>query len=263
MNTPIIEIKHLKAGYGRRIAIDVAEFTVMRGEFIGLMGPNGAGKSTLLKILLGLQKKYDGDAKILGRNIDKLSKQELIHLRSCIGYVPQILPSRSQMPITAKEVISIGRAARAGLFKVLTKQDEELVDRWIEELGMTELAERPFSLLSGGEQRKVMIARAMVHEPELLLLDEPTANLDLGWREKIIETLDSLHAKTGITILLVAHEVEVIPKRCSKVFLLEHGTIVACGKIEDVFTKERIRDLYGVNGKTISHGNRFYVLPEC
>lgn len=261
MNLPAIEIKGLKAGYGGRVALDVDEFSVLEGEFVSLMGPNGAGKTTFLRILLGLQKKYEGEVKVLGRNVHELSKQELTRLRGSIGYVPQILPARSQMPITAREVVEIGRAAKSGLFNRLTAEDEKIVAKWIDELGLSALANRPFYLLSGGEQRKVMIARAMAHEPRLLLLDEPTANLDLGWREKIVETLDELHKRTAITILLVAHEIEVIPSRCSKVFLLECGKIVASGRLEDVFTRERVAALYGVNGRTVSRGNRYFMLP--
>lgn len=262
MGATAIKINGLKAGYGNNVVINVADFSVMEGEFVALMGPNGAGKSTFLKTLLGLEKKFEGQVLVLGMNLENLSKRELIRLRSRIGYVPQFLPSRSQIPITAREVLMIGRAAKAGLFKTLTKKDEELVDKWMHELGLSELADRPFNLMSGGEQRKTMIARAMVHEPLLLILDEPTANLDIGWREKIVETLDNLHARTRITILMVAHEIEVIPSRCSKVFLMEAGKIVAEGKIEEIFTQEKIKALYGISGKTLSHGNRFYMLPD-
>lgn len=262
MNLPAIEISGLKVRYGSRLALDIDELTVGTGEFVALMGRNGAGKTTFIKTCLGLQKKSEGVIKILGIDLDQLSPAEVIRLRRRIGYVPQLLPPNSQLPITAREVIAIGRAAKLGLFKRLSTLDNSIIDKWVDELGLTHIADSPFNQLSGGEQRKVMIARAMAQEPELLLLDEPTANLDLGWREHIINTLNQLHKLTGITILLISHEIEVISNQCRKIVLLENGKIIAKGTSADIFTPERVKTLYGLKGSVISHRGRNIVLPE-
>jgi len=262
MNLPVIEIYGLKVKFGLRLALDIDELVVNSGEFVVLMGRNGAGKTTLIKTCLGLQKKDAGNVKILGIDIDGLTPSQIIRLRRRIGYVPQLLPPKSQLPITAREVVTIGRAAKLGLFKRLNPTDHAVADKWINELGLAHIADSPFNQLSGGEQRKVMIARAMAQEPELLLLDEPTANLDLGWREHIIHTLNQLHKITGITILLISHEIEVISNQCGKIVLLENGKITAKGTSAEIFTPERVKALYGLKGSVISHKGRNIVLPE-
>jgi iron complex transport system ATP-binding protein len=178
-----------------------------------------------------------------------------------LGYVPQLLAARCELPLTVREVVAIGRTARAGLFRSLAPADWRVVDHWLDRVGLAPLADRVFSRLSGGEQRKTMIARAMAQEPELLLLDEPTANLDLGWRERIVETIQQLHAQTGITVLLVCHEHEVLPPACRRVILLERGCLAAAGSPEEVFTTERIRQLYGSNLTVIHHAGRHAVVP--
>ncbi|HON07194.1 MAG TPA: ABC transporter ATP-binding protein [Verrucomicrobiota bacterium] len=262
MNQPAIEIQELKVRFSTNIVLDIDELVVNSGEYVVIMGPNGAGKSTLLKVCLGLHKKNSGVVKILGVNIDELNFMGLVKLRRKIGFTPQILPSRSQMPITTREVIQIGRAAKSGLLKKLTAEDNFVVEKWIRELGLSNIANRPFNLLSGGEQRKVMIARTMVQEPELLLLDEPTVNLDLGWRERIMNTLDVLHKKTGISILIVSHEVETITERCNRIILIENGKVVAMGNAAQVFTPNRIKSLYGIKGNIIQHKGRHIMMPE-
>ncbi|MGC8830503.1 MAG: ABC transporter ATP-binding protein [Verrucomicrobiia bacterium] len=262
MNRPAIEIYGLKVKFGLRLALEIEELAVNSGEFVALMGRNGAGKSTFIKTCLGLQKKAQGVVRVLGVDLDRLTPMEIVRLRRRIGYVPQLLPPKSQLPITAREVVAIGRAAKLGLFKVLNSTDHSIVDKWIRELGLLHIADSPFNQLSGGEQRKVMIARAMAQEPELLLLDEPTANLDLGWREHIIHSLNQLHKTTGITILLISHEIEVISNQCGKIILLENGKIAAQGTSAEIFTPERVKALYGLKGSVISHRGRNIVVPE-
>jgi iron complex transport system ATP-binding protein len=136
------------------------------------------------------------------------------------------------------------------------------VDEWIARLGLKALADRVFSSLSGGEQRKVIIARAMAQEPELLLLDEPTANLDLGWREIIVDAIQALHASTAISIVLVCHELEVLPAACQQVVLLEGGRVSAQGLPQDVFTDERVERLYGA-GLRVVHGEGRHAVVPC
>ena len=149
----------------------------------------------------------------------------------------------SELPLTVREVVAIGRTARAGLFHPLSRDDWQTVDQWIERLGLAALADRAFSQISGGEQRKTIIARAMAQEPELLLLDEPTANLDLGWRERIVETVQTLYTQTRISVVLVCHELEVLPPSCRQVVLLDAGRVAATGSPEAVFTPERVAAL--------------------
>lgn len=233
----------------------------MAGGITALMGPNGAGKTTLLRICLGMAKAERGEVKVLGEDVRRLKGTALARLRRRIGYVPQLLPTQSEMPLTIREVVAIGRTARAGLFHPLTRADWQVVDRWLGALGLAPLADRAFGQASGGEQRKAIIARAMVQEPELLLLDEPTANLDLGWRERIVEALESLYAQSRISVILVCHELEVLPIACRQIILLDQGRLVTTGSPEEVFTPDRVTSLYGARLEAMHRNGRHAVVP--
>jgi len=228
---------------------------------MAVMGPNGAGKTTLLRACLGLVQPVRGSIAIFGETVNRLRGAALASVRRRLGYMPQLMPARSEMPLTVREVVTIARTARAGLLRRLAPQDHRVVDQWIERLGLRPLADRPFAGLSGGEQRKTLIARAMAQEPDLLLLDEPTAHLDLGWREMIVETIERLFHETRISILLVCHELEVLPPSCRRVALLEQGRVTATGTPEDVFTTARVAQLYGAGLRTLHEAGRHAVVP--
>jgi len=165
------------------------------------------------------------------------------------------------MPLTVREVVAIGRTGLAGLLRPLRREDWRIVDKWIERLGLAALAQRGFSDISGGEQRKTLIARAMVQQPELLLLDEPTANLDLGWRERIVDTIDELYDSMALTVVLVCHELEVLPTSCGRVVVLEDGRLLADGNPQDILTTDMVAGLYGTGLCIVRSGGRFAVVP--
>ena len=256
-----IEVRDLLVQAGPRALLDLKQWTLQRSRILGLMGPNGAGKTTLLRACLGLVRPTRGSAAVLGEPVHLLHHAALARLRSRIGYVPQLLPSRSEMPLTVREIVAIGRTARAGLWRRLAADDWRVVECWIDRLGLTPLANESFAHISGGEQRKTLIARAMAQEPDLLLLDEPTANLDLGWRERIVETIERLFVATRISILLVCHELEVLPPSCGQVTLLEHGRLTAQGTPQEVYTDAQVQRLYGAGLRTLHQAGRHTVVP--
>ncbi len=256
-----LDLQNVTVHAGRQCLLAVAHLRVAAGSVVALMGPNGAGKTTLLRTCLGLASPSGGAVAVLGEAVGSLRGAALAGLRRRIGYVPQLLPARSELPLTVREVVAIGRTARAGWFRPLSRDDWHTVDAWIERLGLAALAGRAFSEISGGEQRKTIIARAMAQEPELLLLDEPTANLDLGWRERIVETVETLYAETRISVVLVCHELEVLPASCRQVVLLESGRVTAAGPPENVFTTARVSALYGATLRAVHAGGRHAVIP--
>jgi ABC-type cobalamin/Fe3+-siderophores transport system ATPase subunit len=256
-----VDIRQMAIHTGRRCLLEVENVRAEQGSVIALMGPNGAGKTTLLRACLGLAPTARGDFTVLGVNVVGAGGPDLAGLRRRIGYVPQLLPARGELPLTVREVVAIGRTARAGLFHSLTRHDWQAVDQWIGHLGLDAVANRAFSRISGGEQRKTIIARAMAQEPELLLLDEPTANLDLGWRERIVETVEQLYARLRISVVLVCHELEVLPPSCRRVVLLEAGRVTADGPPEIVFSTGRVRELYGARLRVVHQGGRHAVIP--
>ncbi len=261
MTSPAVEIRRLAVHRGGRCLLDVEHAQLDQGNVVGLMGPNGAGKTTLLRACLGLIVPTGGEIVVLGESVPFLRLSALARLRRRIGFVPQMPPVRSEIPITVREVVVIGRTAHRGLFHRLSGDDWDLADQWIDRLGLSPLADRAFGQISGGEQRKTIIARAMAQEPELLLFDEPTANLDLGWRERIVALIQSLHEQTKISVVLVCHELEVLPPCCRQVVLLEAGRVTAAGPPETVFTTERVRRLYGANLRTVHQDGRHATLP--
>jgi ABC-type cobalamin/Fe3+-siderophores transport system ATPase subunit len=259
---PAIEIQNLAVQAARRCLLDVERLAVAAGAMVALMGPNGAGKTTLLRACLGFARPSRGGVRLLGCKVGALGGGALAALRSRVGYVPQLLPVRGELPLTLREVVAIGRTGRAGLCRAFTKADWQVVDEWIERLGLTSLANRAFGEISGGEQRKTIIARAMAQEPELLMLDEPTANLDLGWRERMVEIIQQIHAETALPILLVCHELEVLPTACRHLVLLDQGRVTATGTPEQVFTGERVTSLYGAGLRVIHEHGRHAVVPQ-
>ncbi len=261
MMPEVIAIHGLTVHAGCRCVLEVPHLVAEAGSILALLGPNGAGKTTLLRALLGIVTPTAGRVVVLGKNVGALRGTALAGLRRRMGYVPQLLPARSELPLTVREVVSIGRTARVGLLRPLSRGDWQVVDRWIEHLGLAPLAGRVFNEISGGEQRKTMLARAMAQEPELLLLDEPTANLDLGWRERLVATIQQLHAEARLTIMLVCHELEVLPPACRRVALLDSGRVVALGGPAEVFTNERVARLYGPGLRAWHQAGRHAVLP--
>jgi len=254
-------IRDFSVRVGDRTILELAELAVAPGELLGLLGLNGAGKSTLLRCLLGLQRHAQGAVEVLGQPVHELSAFALSRLRQSIGYVPQLLPTHSELPLTTREVVAIGRTGRAGLFRRLQREDWRIVDEWLDRMDLRVVARQGYAELSGGQQRKALIARAMSQQPQLLLLDEPTANLDLGARERMVECIQQLHQQTGVTIVLVCHELEVLPPACRRVVLLQDGRVTASGSPEDVFTSARVASLYGVGLGVLHQGGRHAVLP--
>jgi iron complex transport system ATP-binding protein len=261
MSPAALEIRDLKVHGAGRCLLEITHCRLEPGSVLGLLGPNGAGKTTLLRAALGLTTIPAGTVRVLGEDMGASRGAARARLRRRIGYVPQLLPVHGELPLTVREVVAIGPTARAGWFQRLTDEDWRTVDHWLDQLGLTALADRAFSEISGGEQRKTIIARAMAQTPELLLLDEPTANLDLGWRERIVETIHSLYTQTRLSVVLVCHELEVLPASCHQVVLLDQGRVAARGTPESVFTSERVSQLFGADLQAVHQGGRHAVMP--
>jgi ABC-type cobalamin/Fe3+-siderophores transport system ATPase subunit len=261
MSAPAVEIAGLECRAAGHRILSIDQLRIDRGEAFAILGPNGAGKTTLLRCCLGFVRPRRGQVDVLGQPVVRLRGTMLCRLRRRLGYVPQTLAGRSEMPLGVREVVAIGRTGIAGLFHRLGRDDWRIVDRWLERLGLARLRKMSYGELSGGEQRKTLIAAAMVQEPEILLLDEPTANLDLYWREQIVATLDELHEEQRLTTLLVCHELEVIPRCCRRLVVLDCGRPVACGSPDEVLTERRIADLYGPGLRVVHGGGRHAVVP--
>jgi len=270
MTTPAIEVRDLHVRRSGRDILRLDRLCISRGEAVAILGPNGAGKTTLLKCLLGFMRPTGGSIRVFGRQVvvplfQRLTENDcwrLCKLRWTMAYLPQVLAAGCETPLTLREVVSIGRTGKAGLFHALKKTDWLLVDDWLGRLGLAGLAERAYTTLSGGEQRKALIAKAMVQQPDVFLLDEPTANLDLFWREQIVETLEHLHRPGRLTIVLVCHELEAVPACVGRLVILNEGRLLADGPPQEVLDSPRLKMLYGARLKLYQSGGRYAVVPD-
>jgi ABC-type cobalamin/Fe3+-siderophores transport system ATPase subunit len=262
MSIAAIQIDRLRVARGRRVLLSLDHWSVGQGQLVAVLGPNGAGKSTLLRCCVGMAGPVTGSVRVLGQQVDRRGVIALTRLRRRVAYLAQVLARGSEMPLTLREVVSTGRTGRAGLFRRLKSADWDIVDQWIERLGLQPVARRPYGVLSGGEQRKALLAMAMVQQPEVLLLDEPSANLDVYWREQVVSTLDKLQRQTGLTVVLVCHELETLPTGTERVLVLRQGQLLREGAVETVINQSLIETLYGP-GLTVSRqAGRYLLVPR-
>ncbi len=228
-------------------AIRDVDLEVDFGEFLCVVGPNGAGKTTLLETINGLLE-ADGLRLVLGFDVSRFKGR----VRCEVGYVPQDFMVDPLTPYLVRDVVLMGRFGKVGLLRSPTREDLEKVWEAMKVVGVEHLANRPVGKLSGGQQQKVMIARALAKEPKILLLDEPLNHVDLNSRTEIMESLRVLHEKDGLTILMVIHSLGEIPNWCKRVVLMNGGRIVCDGPPSEVFNSEAFRRIY----KTL-HGGVF------
>jgi len=240
-NDALIKIENAVVSYREDVALRGVSLSVKKGDLIGIIGPNGAGKTTILTLINGLGKIVRGQVEVLGC---KLSKGCPTFLRRKIGYVPQIQNIDPRMPISAREVVMTGCYGRLGLLRRPNRADWQLVDSMLDLVGMSHLATRPIGHLSGGEQQRVAIARALAQEPQILLLDEPTASLDRRARKSILELIRNIHCSQRLTTLMVTHELDAAAKICSWIVLMKQGRIWAQGKPDEVLQEEVLDLLY-------------------
>ena len=241
MGDTVINIENAVVSYREDIALRGASLRVKSGEFVGIVGPNGAGKTTLLTIVNGLGKLIHGQVQVLGHHVTPGGGR---FLRKKVGYVPQVENIDPRMPMNVREVVMIGRYGLLGLLRRPGEHDWEIVDEMLELVGMTQLARRPIGHLSGGEQQRVAIARCLAQEPELFLLDEPTASLD--WRAKtdIMELVKLIHVSRHLTTLFVTHDLSSLPIACGRVVLMKEGLIWGEGSPEAALTDDNLSQLY-------------------
>ncbi|WP_018923744.1 metal ABC transporter ATP-binding protein [Salsuginibacillus kocurii] len=221
---PVVDIKNLSFRYGNQYVLEDVSMRLAPGAFLGLVGPNGSGKSTLLKSLLGLQQPQKGEIRLFGEKVEKYKGWDRI------GYVSQKANSfNAGFPATVFEVVSMGLFGKKGLFRFLNRKDKQKVREAIEWVGMTPYEKRNIGELSGGQQQRVFIARALVSDPELLILDEPTVGVDAKSVQNFYTMLEGLNKEHGLTLLLVTHDVGAMTRHvtdvaCLNKFLHFHGS---------------------------------------
>jgi len=232
---PAVRIVGVSAGYGNRVALADVSLDVRRGSLLAVIGPNGAGKSTLLKVIAGLLEPFSGSISVLGGPPGTRAHE--------IAYVPQAEAVDWEFPVTVGEVAMMGRYARLGFGRRPSSVDRDRVDAALETVGMAGLRERQVGALSGGQRRRVFLAKAIAAEPELYLLDEPVTGVDATTQEELMDVLEG-EARAGKTVIASTHDLICAAQRFHEAAFV-NGRIVATGPAEMVLDRDLLSDTYG------------------
>jgi len=260
MTEAALEVRDLTVRRQGRALLEGVSLAVPARSMVGVLGPNGAGKTTLLSALAGFIRPSAGSVRVLGRDLSGLSFSELRALRERVGLLPQLSEVNELMPLSAREVVEIGRVGRAGPGRRLGSRDRAMVDHALEVFGLRGLSDRPYPRLSGGERRKVQLARVFAQEPELLLLDEPMSNLDAGWQDALRRELQGWWELSGLSMVMVTHELHHLPPSCKRLALLSLGRVIASGPPAKVLDPELLSSAYGRGVKIAERDGRTYLL---
>jgi zinc transport system ATP-binding protein len=246
---PVVELRDISVRYANGVlALEGITLDVNDKDLIALIGPNGAGKSTLLKVILGLIKPTTGSARLFG-------SQDLAKNLKYVGYVPQSAQARdSTLPFSVFETVMMGRTPQAGLFHGVGKKDRQKVEEMLKLFGIFDLKDRKIGQLSGGQSQRVFLAKAMVADPKLLLLDEPTSGVDTTSKTEFYNTLDRLNKETGITVILSSHDIGVITKIANRVLCINRAQFF-CGENADFNASTEIHRVYDHPVEIIDHAD--------
>jgi iron complex transport system ATP-binding protein len=236
----MLRAKNLSVGYGSRVVLAGMSFAVNNGEVLCLLGPNGAGKTTLFRTLLGLLAPLGGEIEIDGQPLARLGARERA---ARMAYVPQA--HAGVFAYSVLDVVVMGRIALLGLFAAPGPADEHVARLALRAVGIERLADADYTRISGGERQLALIARALAQEARLLVLDEPTANLDFGNSARVLAHVAAL-ARDGYAVVLSTHEPDHALSIGTRVVVVQEGRIVATGRPADILTSERLSTLYDI-----------------
>lgn len=215
-----IEIKNLKFGYNENQILKNVNLSLDEGDFAVISGKNGSGKSTLIKLILGELKKDEGTIKLFGIDMEDFKNFDKI------GYVPQVNEAiKVAFPVSAREYVGLNLYKEFSIFNTITKKSKTKIENTFSTLKIKDLIDRPFNKLSGGQAQRVMIARALVNNPDILILDEPTVGIDQKSKENFLDLLVHLNTHHNISILMITHEMDILGDYVDKVFKLKDGVI--------------------------------------
>lgn len=253
-----LEVKDLKSGYGEKIILQDISFFVNKGEFIGIIGPNGAGKTTLLKTMTHIIKPKGGSVILEGKDVHRMESSEAARNFAMVG---QSL--FSIFSFTVMDIVIMGRTPYVGILGSESGEDLKIAEQALELTDLTDFKNRPLDELSAGERQRVLIARALAQQPRILLLDEPTAHLDIGYQIEILGLVESLKREHQLTVVCVLHDLNLASQYCDRILLLNKGMLAGFAPPEGILRYDTIEKIFKavvlVNDKTIPH--RPLVIP--
>ena len=247
MTTPLVTFDRATLGYGHRTVLSNLSFEIPHGDFLGLVGPNGAGKTTVLRALLG--------------TLDPLSGTVTRAPGLRFGYVPQRDQVDYNFPLKVLDVVLMGRYDRIGLFRRPSAADRRRAMDALEHVGIPDLADRPLTALSGGQKQRTLIARALVGEPNVLVLDEPTNGMDLVSTTQILALVRALHERDGLTVLMVSHALNEVANYVDRIALVMNGGF-RIGTVDEIMSVETLSAMYGIPVEVDSFNGHRIVLAR-
>ena len=244
---PVLEVSNLHVTRSNSLVIEDANFTINRGDYVGIVGPNGGGKTTLLLALLNLLPRTKGTIRLFGQDIESFSRWEKV------AYVPQdAISFDPHFPLAVRELVALGRVNQSNIGRTLKGGDWDAVDESLDFMGLSDLANRRIGKLSGGQKQRVFVAKALVRKPEIIFLDEPVVGVDARTQEKFYKKLSDLNVAKGITILLVTHDLTAVFCRMSKVMCMNRWANLA-EITEDLEPEKVLRKAYGEHFHFVFH----------
>jgi iron complex transport system ATP-binding protein len=235
----MIQMEHFTGGYGSKIILNDIDLDVNRGEFVGIIGPNGSGKTTLVRAIVRLVRAFAGTIRFEGKDIGQMGFKELARKVAVVSQSPPVVA------MTVKEYVLLGRVPHYGKLQFFeTEEDIRIAERSMELTDTFPFRDRYISETSGGEIQLALIARALTQEPSLLVLDEPTAHLDIAHQVSILDLMRRLNREFGLTILIVLHDLNLASEYCDRIILMDRGRIKKTGKPEEVLNYRDIEEVY-------------------
>jgi len=234
-----IDVKRLSGGYGKTIVIRDMSFAVPQGECIGIIGPNGSGKSTLLKLMSRVLAPVEGIIQFKGRDITTIALKELCRSFAFVSH-----DTAANFSFSVWEIVLMGRIPHLGRLELETKKDFAIAEEALSLTDTVHLKQKNIDQLSAGERQRVMIAKALAQEPEVLFLDEPTSHLDIGHQVHILDLMRRLNKTRKLTIVMVMHDLNLASEYCSRLIMLNEGAVVKDGSPDDVLTYQTIESVY-------------------
>ena len=252
----MIDLRGVTVALGGRPVVDGVDAAVAEREWLALIGPNGAGKTTLLRAVAGLVP-FTGSIEIGGRPIEELRRSELSRLVAVVPQEPSTPPW-----MTVAEYVLLGRTPHLGPLAKEGRRDREAAARALARLDLVGYEERRLGTLSGGEKQRVVVARALAQEAQIILLDEPTAALDIGHQQQALELLDLLRGESGLTLVAAMHDLTLAAQYADRMVLLDAGKVAAEGVPRDVLTETLIAGHYGALIDVVPVGGRIAIVPR-
>jgi iron complex transport system ATP-binding protein len=236
----VLTAENLDFGYsGANPLLRSFSIALSKGGMVGLIGPNGAGKSTVLKLLSGYLKPSSGIVRLMGEDVSTMPDKNRSRLLAVVGQ--NVL---SPLPFTARQVVEMGRAARVPRFSPFSEADAAAVESAMSEMDVVRFADRMFNALSGGEKQRVKLAAALAQDPDVLLLDEPTSQLDMGHSARLMRHLLKINSGRGVSIMVVSHDIQLVAGFMREIVFIRDGSLVASGKPDEVLTPSIIGECY-------------------